>query len=153
MSAAHGGAVRTYAVPHVLVPRPDRRDEAHHRELGEDERALRYFLHGLSGFAATGTDCGGVYPEVPWGERHGGGGPGAGRQRSPLQGYHRGDGDGDEEADSSGRCHHAQPDGAVLPAGHAVSGTHHGCGTETGTEDTFRPGSGHRHCHERAGER
>ena len=36
--------------------------------LGEDERALRYFLHGLSGFAATGTDCGGVYPEVPWGE-------------------------------------------------------------------------------------
>ena len=28
----------------------------------------RYFLHGLSGFAATGTDCGGVYPEVPWGK-------------------------------------------------------------------------------------
>ena len=60
-------------------------------------------------------------------------------------------GDGDEETDSPGGCHHAQPDGAVLPAGHAVSGAHHGRGTETGTENAFRPGSGHRHCHERAG--
>ena len=51
-----------------IIENWEKMNEAHHRELGEDERALRYFLHGLSGFAATGTDCGGVYPEVPWGE-------------------------------------------------------------------------------------
>lgn len=153
MSAAHGGAVHAHAVPFLLLPRPDGGDEAHHRALGEDERTLRHVLHGLPGLAAASADCGGVHPEVPRRERHGGGRPGAGRQRASLQGHHRGDGDGDAEADPAGGCHHAKPDGIVLLAGHAVPGGADGCGTEAGAEDAVGPGTGHRDCHERAGER
>ena len=61
LPAPYGSSIGTYTISALLVPRPDRGDEADNRKLGKTRHEVRYVLHRISWLTTTGTDSGGFH--------------------------------------------------------------------------------------------